>query len=120
MSQLRPPGLQSRITSVSIWRTRSGTTIRSSRPSTVGKIARTSSSFATYSPHWTGTPISFLRSRRRTFSPRRAAYRAAVDPAGPAPPTTTSYTGAHPDLAGEDELHQGPPPGRDVPLPEGI
>src|SRR5436309_165038 len=52
--------------------------MRSSSSVTVGKIARTSSLWATYSPHWTGTPISFRLSTRRTFRPRRAAYRAAV------------------------------------------
>src|SRR2546425_1705252 len=67
--------------------------MRSSSSVTVGKIARTSSLWATYSPHWTGTPISLRLSRRRTLRPRRAAYRAAVAPAGPPPNPITSVGG---------------------------
>ena len=106
-SQCRPAGLHSRRTSVSTCRTRSGASMRSSSSPTVGKIDRTSSFFATYSPHWTGTPTSFRRSSRRTLSPRRAAYRAAVEPAGPAPTTTRSYVLSAPSgVPGQDELDE--------------
>src|SRR3990170_2465919 len=83
--------------------------MRSSRSVRVGKIVRTSSFAATYSPHCTGTPISFRLSSRRTLRPRRAAYRAAVPPAGPEPTTTTSYAIRAPcplDVAREDVVHE--------------
>src|SRR4030067_865754 len=83
--------------------------MRSSRSVRVGKIVRTSSFAATYSPHCTGTPISFRLSSRRTRRPRRAAYRAAVPPAGPEPTTTTSYAIRAPcplDVAREDVVHE--------------
>src|SRR5438094_1697003 len=51
MSYRRPFGDQIRMTGVSISRTRYGTSMRSSSSVTVGKIARTSSLWATYSPH---------------------------------------------------------------------
>ena len=89
-SYRRPRGDQTRMTGVSTSRTRYGISIKSSRPSTVGKMARTSSLWATYSPHCTGTPISLRLSTSRTLRPRRAAYRAAVPPAGPEPTTSTS------------------------------
>src|SRR2546422_9600436 len=89
--------------------------MRSSSSVTVGKIARTSSLWATYSPHWTGTPISLRLSTRRTLRPRRAAYRAAVAPAGPEPAPITSQGGgiaAPPPYTREETepTHRAPPP----------
>src|SRR5436309_3558072 len=106
MSYRRPFGDQIRMTGVSISRTRYGTSMRSSSSVTVGKIARTSSLWATYSPHWTGTPISFRLSTSRTFSPRRAAYRAGPLPQARAVPVEVVYVVV--ELEGDAEMHPVP------------
>src|SRR3990172_5957889 len=93
-----------RMTGVSGWEVRMGTVMRSSSSPTVGKSDTTSRFASTYSPHWTGTPTSRRFSRRTTLRPRRAAYRAAVLPAGPAPTTATSYIGS--PLPGDHEVRQ--------------
>ncbi|WP_281175404.1 hypothetical protein [Methanogenium cariaci] len=41
--------------------------------------------------HWTGYPMDACSSTISVWSPKAAQYRAAADPAGPAPTTITSY-----------------------------
>src|SRR2546425_4310687 len=45
----------------------------------------------TPSAHWTGSPTTFFFSRIAVRNPAAASGRAAIPPAGPAPPTTASY-----------------------------
>src|SRR3989442_9766142 len=45
----------------------------------------------TPSAHWTGSPTTFFFSRIAVRNPAAASGRAAIPPAGPAPPTTPSH-----------------------------
>ncbi len=66
---------------------------RLSRSVTRGVSRLISSRLGRNSPHLSGTPTSSSLSTRRTSNPASAADFATLDPAGPAPATTTSYSG---------------------------
>src|SRR3989454_4630762 len=56
-----------------------------------GSLVSSTKCRARPSPHRTGEPISCLFSIKRVRQPPIAAYRAVIEPDGPAPTTTTSY-----------------------------
>src|SRR3989442_4531539 len=56
-----------------------------------GSLVSSTKCRARPSPQRTGEPISCLFSIKRVRQPPIAAYRAVIEPDGPAPTTTTSY-----------------------------
>src|SRR2546428_42535 len=61
----------------------------------------------TPSAHWTGSPTTFFFSRIAVLKPAAASGRAAIPPAGPAPPTTASYIPGWRRAAAISALHAG-------------
>ena len=69
---------------------RAGSSKSSGRPVQAGNIRWSISGAGRNSPQLTGTPTSSFFSMRSVEAPPSAAWRAATEPAGPAPTTTTS------------------------------